>query len=82
MKPFDEELVSGSIMRSVGKLSWPLVLLNRVNGVHGLIDHVLVGRYVQSPDSAVNAAIGAGRRVCGSVFRRGTRTGIKVEVRA
>jgi len=57
MKPFDEELVSGGIVRSVWKLSWPVVLLNVVNGTHGFIDQVLVGRYV---GTEANAGIGVG----------------------
>lgn len=56
MKPFDDELVSGSILRSVWKLSWPIVTMNIINGVHGVVDQVLVGHYVR--DHAANAAIG------------------------
>jgi putative MATE family efflux protein len=56
MKPFDEELVSGSVVRSVWKLAWPLVANNLINGVHSLVDHVLCGQYVGSD---ANAAIGA-----------------------
>ncbi len=58
MKEFDKELVSGSILRSVWKLSWPIVLLQLINGVNQLLGHVLVGRYVESPENAANAAIG------------------------
>ncbi|MCC6699684.1 MAG: MATE family efflux transporter [Candidatus Hydrogenedentes bacterium] len=56
MKPFDEELVSGSIVHSVWKLSWPIVLMNLINGIHGLVDQVLVGHYVAHHEA--NAAIG------------------------
>lgn len=56
MKPFDEELVSGSIVRSVWKLSWPIVLMNLINGVPGMVDQILVGHYVQHHEA--NAAIG------------------------
>jgi putative MATE family efflux protein len=55
---FDREIVSGSILRSIWKLAWPLVLLNLVNGVHGLVDHILVGHFVQVDNNAANAAIG------------------------
>ncbi|MBI4557200.1 MAG: MATE family efflux transporter [Candidatus Hydrogenedentes bacterium] len=55
MKTFDDELVSGSILRSVWKLAWPGVLLNLLNGVHGIIDHVLVGHFIGYEG---NAAIG------------------------
>lgn len=56
MPKFDEELVSGSIFRSVWKLAWPVILLQVMSGIHGFVDHVLVGRYVE--DFAANAAIG------------------------
>lgn len=56
MKPFDEELVSGSIVRSVWKLSWPIVLMNLINGVPGMVDQILVGHYVHHHEA--NAAIG------------------------
>ncbi len=58
MKGFDREIVEGSIFRSVWKLAWPLVLLNLVNGMHALVDHILVGHFVPSEDNAANAAIG------------------------
>lgn len=63
MKSLDKQLVSGSIVRSVWKLAWPLVLLNMVNGLHGFIDHVLVGWYVPSEDNAANAGIGVAWQV-------------------
>lgn len=55
MKAFDRDLVSGSITRSVWKLAWPLVMLNLVNGLHGFIDHILVGHFV---GYEANAGIG------------------------
>jgi putative MATE family efflux protein len=63
MKPFDEELVKGSIFRSVWKLSWPVVLLNLINGMHGHVDHILIGHYLPSPSNAANAAIGVAWQV-------------------
>ncbi len=63
MKPFDDELISGSILRSVWKILWPIVTLNMINGVHGFVDHVLVGRYVVSPENAANAGIGVAWQV-------------------
>ncbi|MDP7638518.1 MAG: MATE family efflux transporter [Candidatus Hydrogenedentes bacterium] len=56
MKEFDKELVTGSIFRSVWKLAWPVILLQSIMGVHGFVDHILVGNYVE--DYAANAAIG------------------------
>lgn len=60
MKPFDQDLVSGSVLRSVLKLSAPVIGLNLVNGVHGLVDHILVGHYL---DSNANAGIGVAWQV-------------------
>jgi putative MATE family efflux protein len=42
-------------LRSVWKLAWPTVLLNVVNGSSGVVDQILVGKYV---DYHGNAAIG------------------------
>lgn len=58
LKQFDEELVSGHILRSVWKLAWPIVVLQVINGSNQLIGHALVGRYVPSEENAANAAIG------------------------
>ena len=63
MKPFDREIVSGSVLRSVWKLSWPLVLLNLVNGMQGFVNHIMVGHYVHTANSAANAAIGVSWQV-------------------
>ncbi len=63
MKPFDREIVSGSVLRSVWKLSWPLVLLYLVNGMQGFVNHIMVGHYVHSANSAANAAIGVSWQV-------------------
>lgn len=58
MKQFDEHLVSGHVLRSVWKLTWPVTLLNLINGMHGFVDHVLIGHYLASETNAANAAIG------------------------
>lgn len=63
MKAFDLEIVSGSRLRSVWKLAWPLVSLNLINGAHGIVDHILVGHFITSEDSAANAAIGVAWQV-------------------
>lgn len=63
MKAFDKEIVSGSILRSVWKLAWPLVLLNLVNGTHGFVDHILIGHFVAAGNNAANAAIGVAWQV-------------------
>lgn len=56
MKPFDDELVSGSIVRSVWKLAWPIVLMNLINGVRGLVDQILIGHFVEHHEA--NTAVG------------------------
>lgn len=63
MKAFDREIVSGSVIKSVWKLAWPMTLLNLVNGLHGMVDHLLVGNFVHTPSSAANAAIGVSWQV-------------------
>jgi len=63
MKTFDREIVSGSIVRSVWKLAWPMTLLNLINGSHSLVDHILVGNFVPSADNSANAAIGVAWQV-------------------
>lgn len=55
MKTFDQELVSGSVTRSVWKLAWPVALTQLINGSHGFIDQALVGKFVGLEG---NAAIG------------------------
>jgi len=63
MRKFDDELVSGNIVWSVWKLAWPVTLLNLVNGLHGMVDHILVGHYIASESNAANAAIGVAWQV-------------------
>jgi len=63
MKAFDREIVSGSVIKSVWKLAWPMTLLNLVNGLHGMVDHLLVGNFVPSHSNAANAAIGVSWQV-------------------
>ncbi len=63
MKKFDTEIVSGSVLRSVWKLAWPVILLNLTNGVHSFADHIMIGRFVESQDNAANAAVGVAWQV-------------------
>ncbi len=58
MKRFDEEIVSGNVLNSLWKLTWPLVLLNLINGMHGFIDQVLIGHFVPGENNEGNAAVG------------------------
>lgn len=46
MQQFDRELVSGSISRSVWKLTWPFVLAQIIRGLNILVAQSLVGRAV------------------------------------
>ena len=55
MSEFDDDIVSGSVLKSVWKVAWPVVITQLVAGIHGLIDYILVGRYV---GSAALAGIG------------------------
>jgi len=63
MRKFDDELVSGNIVWSVWKLAWPVTLLNLVNGLHGMVDHILIGHYIATDNNAANAAIGVAWQV-------------------
>lgn len=46
MTSFDNDIVSGNVVRSVIKLSWPIIITQLVAGIHGIIDQILVGNYV------------------------------------
>ncbi|MDH3497297.1 MAG: MATE family efflux transporter [Gemmatimonadota bacterium] len=54
-KSFDRSIVEGPIPRAVWKLAWPTMLQNVLGGLQGIVDHVMVGRYVGFTG---NAAIG------------------------
>ena len=57
---FDERLISGSVLRSVWRLSWPIVLLNFVNGAPTLANQLMVGHLL---GYEANAAIGVSLQV-------------------
>ena len=46
MTSFDNDIVSGNVVRSVVKLAWPIIITQLIAGIHGIIDHILVGNYV------------------------------------
>lgn len=52
---FDRSLIEGPILQSVWKIAWPTMLQNVIGGLQGVIDHILVGRFVGYTG---NAAIG------------------------
>lgn len=54
-RSFDRRIVEGPIPGAVWRLAWPTMLQNVIGGLQGLIDHVMVGRYVGFTG---NAAIG------------------------
>src|SRR4051794_35965877 len=54
-KPFDRAIVDGPIARAVWMLAWPTMLQNVIGGIQGIVDHILVGRFVGYTG---NAAIG------------------------
>lgn len=55
MKQFDDDIISGSILKSVWKVGWPVVITQLVAGIGGIIDTYLVGKYV---DYYAQAAVG------------------------
>ena len=52
---FDSSITEGPIHSAVWKIAWPTMLQNVFAGLQGLVDHVMVGRYV---GFEANAAIG------------------------
>src|SRR5262249_3619030 len=52
---FDRSIVEVPIGPAVWRLAWPTMLQNVIAGVQGIIDHVMVGRFV---GYTANAAIG------------------------
>ena len=61
MTKFDQDLISGSVTRSVWKLAWPVILAHLVSGIHGFIDQALVGHFV--PGHGANGGIGVAWQV-------------------
>ena len=54
-RQYDRSIVEGPLRSAVWKIAWPSMLTNVVGGLQGIIDHVLVGRFVGYTG---NAAIG------------------------
>lgn len=46
MSTFDDDIITGSVLKSVWKVAWPVVITQLVAGIHGLVDHILVGHHV------------------------------------
>ena len=53
---YDRSLIEGPLLPAVWRIAWPTMLVNVIGGVQGIIDHILVGRFV---GYAANAAVGA-----------------------
>lgn len=56
----NRSLVEGSLPAAVWRIAWPTMLQNVIGGLQGIIDHVMVGRYVGYTG---NAAIGVSWQV-------------------
>ena len=54
-KSFDRSIVEGPIIGAVWRIAWPTVLQNVIGGMQGIVDHMMVGRFV---GFAGNAAVG------------------------
>ena len=63
MKQFDQELTSGSLLRSVWKIAWPVVLLNLINGMPPMLNQMLIGRFEEATNNAANSAVGTAWQV-------------------
>jgi MATE family, multidrug efflux pump len=57
---FDRSIVEGPLGPAVWKLAWPTMLQNVIAGLQGVIDHAMVGHFV---DYTANAAIGVSWQV-------------------
>src|SRR5688500_15162868 len=54
-RKYDRSIVEGPLGPAVWKIAWPTMLQNVIGGLQGLIDHIMVGRFV---GYEANAAIG------------------------
>jgi putative MATE family efflux protein len=52
---YDRSIVEGPLLPAVWRLAWPTMLQNAIGGLQGIVDHVMVGRFVGFTG---NAAIG------------------------
>ena len=59
-RKYDRSIVEGPLRPAVWKLAWPTMLTNIIGGLQGIIDHVLVGRFV---GYEANAAIGVASQI-------------------
>jgi len=59
-RKYDRSIVEGPLRSAVWKLAWPTMLTNIIGGLQGIIDHVMVGRFV---GFHANAGIGVATQV-------------------
>ncbi|MEP6992552.1 MAG: MATE family efflux transporter, partial [bacterium] len=52
---YDRSIVDGPLRRAVWNIAWPTMLTNIIGGLQGIVDHIMVGRFVGFRG---NAAIG------------------------
>lgn len=57
---FDRTFTHGPLRAAVWKIAWPTMLVNLAGGLQGIVDHVMVGRFV---GFHANAAIGVGWQI-------------------
>ena len=57
---YDRSIIEGPLRPAVWKLAWPTMLTNVFGGLQGIIDHVLVGRFV---GFNANAGIGVANQI-------------------
>ncbi|HEU0298834.1 MAG TPA: MATE family efflux transporter [Longimicrobium sp.] len=57
---YDRSIVEGPLGPAVWKLAWPTMLTNIFGGLQGIVDHVLVGRFV---GFTANAGIGVANQI-------------------
>lgn len=57
---FDRSIVEGPIVPAVWKLAWPTMVQNVIAGLQGVIDHAMVGHFI---NYTANAAIGVSWQV-------------------
>ena len=57
---FDRSIVEGPLRPAVWKLAWPAMLTNIFGGLQGIVDHMLVGRFV---GFTANAGIGVANQI-------------------
>ena len=45
-KNFDRSIIEGPLGPAVWKIAWPTMMTNAIGGLQGIVDHILVGKFV------------------------------------